>query len=892
MKKFAFTILFLAGAIFAQENYSTCAHNKVITLNTTASGGGANVAGTVTNFPVLVRLTAGNSDVFTGASTGGLDIRFTASNGTTPLKFQRERWDAVNQLAEFWVLVPSVAGNASTTFNMYWGKGGSPDSSNAPAVFDTANAFRGVWHLGKGTPGSATVLDSDATLDANHLTWINGSAPTENPAVVRGEIGSADSLPNIANGTTSNFLAASTNNSFILGSANGMTLSAWVKRTGKGGGTPTNPVSSDEGIAMRFRFTNAANNGRLWGLEYTPNTKGSPTSNAGTGNYNTHGNGYSFHYATDGSATTANETFLCSGIVDSGNWDHLVATENGTSEAFWVNGVRVATDAQTTTNLDIPNTIGAGGAGNAAFTIGKLDSADNTYNQTFNGVIDEVTLSRTIRDSNWIKLSYATQKPTVTALTLGATNGAATAPTAPLTVTDTAGDGQVKVAWLTPASNGGAAITGYTATALVSGVATSFTCATTGTLTCTVTGLTNGTPYTFTVTAANSAGTSAASSPSAAATPAAISGVPTAPQTVTAKAGNGRDTVSWLAPSSNGSSAISLYTVTSNPDGKSCTTTGALTCVDSGLTNGVGYTFTVTATNGSGAGVASSPSASVTPKGAPAVPTGVSGAPSNGQVVVSWTAPTNNGGSAISGYTATSVEDTSKHCSAAASPCTVTGLTNGAQYTFTVTAANALGTSLPSIASGSVTPLGVPSAPLTVTSVSGPGDGQITVSWMTPTSIGGAAITGYTVTSNPGAFTCNTNGALTCAVSGLRDTTNYTFTVTATNAAGTGAASAPSTAVAGILSFSTKNGFGLQKVGSSMLLQLPLTSGSKHVSILDIWGRTVWSRMANGQTQQLTWNGKSAKGSATAGIYFLRVSLRNADGSRVNNLQTKFVYQP
>jgi len=885
MKKIGLLLLLSSVAIFAQENYSTWAHYKVITLNTTNSGGGANISGAETNFPVLVRLTAANNDVFTGAATGGTDIRFSASDGATPLKFQRDRWDAVNQLAEFWVLLPSVAANSNTTFRIYWGRGGVADSSNGPAVFDTANAFRGVWHLGKGVPGSATVLDSDATVDANHLTWINANT-VENTAVVPGEIATADSLPNTNNATTSNFLAASSNNSFVIGSANGMTLSAWVKRVGKGGGTPTNPVSSDEGIAMRFRFTTPANNGRLWGLEYTPNTKGNPASNAGTGNYNTHGNGYSFHYATDGSATTANETFLCSGIVDSGNWDHLVATENGSSQAFWVNGVRVATDAQTTTNLDVANS-GTPMAGNAAFTIGKLDSADVTYNQTFNGVIDEVTLSRTIRDSNWIKLSYATEKPSVTALTLGATSGSSVVPTAPLSVSGLAGDGQVAVSWAAPTSNGGAAITGYTATSSPG----SFTCTTTGSLSCTVTGLSNGTPYTFTVTATNSVGAGPASTASTAVTPSASAGVPSAPQSVTAKAGNGRDTVSWTAPTSNGSSAITLYTATSNPNAITCTTSGALTCVDSGLTNGTAYTFTVTATNTSGTGVASSPSTAVTPKGSPAPPTGVQGTSGNAQAVLSWTAPANNGGSAITGYTATSVVDTSKHCSTAGLTCTITGLTNGVVYTFVVTATNALGTSLPSVASGAVTPLGPPSAPLSVTAAGGPGDGQITVSWMTPTSIGGAAITAYTVTSAPGGFTCTTNGALTCAVSGLNDATNYTFTVTATNTAGVGPASAASTATSSILSFS-KAGFSLQRDGSSMLLQLPQTSGSKRVTILDIWGRTVWSRTLSSQSQELVWSGKSIGGSAAAGVYFLRVAMRNSDGSRGITLQTKFGYEP
>lgn len=72
------------------------------------------------------------------------------------------------------------------------------------------------------------------------------------------------------------------------------------------------------------------------------------------------------------------------------------------------------------------------------------------------------------------------------------------------------------------------------------------------------------------------------------------------------------------------------------------------------------------------------------------------------------------------------------------------------------------------------------------------GDGEVTVSWDVPGD-GGSAITGYTVTSEPGGVTCSAVApATSCTVTGLENGTEYTFTVTATNAEGTGAASAPS----------------------------------------------------------------------------------------------------
>ena len=79
----------------------------------------------------------------------------------------------------------------------------------------------------------------------------------------------------------------------------------------------------------------------------------------------------------------------------------------------------------------------------------------------------------------------------------------------------------------------------------------------------------------------------------------------------------------------------------------------------------------------------------------PSAPSGVTVTGADTQATVTWTAPW-NGYSAITGYTitATPVDGTlstlTKACGS--SPCTLTGMTNGATYAFTVTATNAIGT--------------------------------------------------------------------------------------------------------------------------------------------------------------------------------------------------------
>ena len=243
---------------------------------------------------------------------------------------------------------------------------------------------------------------------------------------------------------------------------------------------------------------------------------------------------------------------------------------------------------------------------------------------------------------------------------------------------------------------------------------------------------------------------------------------------------------------SNGST-ITKYTVTSS-GGQTCTTPNgsATTCTVTGLTNGTAYTFTVTATNGLGTGPASTPSAPATPSTIPGAPTGVVATSfANAQSVVSWTAPASNGGAAITNYTVTSAPG-GKTCTTS-HDLLHRGRADQRHRLHLHGHCHQRLRHRPGL--GSLRPghslLRRRARPTGVTGTANAAN-QSVVSWTAPTSNGGTPITSYTVTSS-GGQTCTTpNGSTTtCTVTGLTNGTSYTFTVTATNAVGTGPASTP-----------------------------------------------------------------------------------------------------
>ena len=142
------------------------------------------------------------------------------------------------------------------------------------------------------------------------------------------------------------------------------------------------------------------------------------------------------------------------------------------------------------------------------------------------------------------------------------------------------------------------------------------------------------------------------------------------------------------------------------------------------------------------------------PATVPGAPTGLTATPGNDQVSLSWTAPSSDGGLAVTGYdiyqgTAAGQETTTPVNSSpvTGTAYTVKGFSDGTKYYFTVEAVNAVGNGPASNEASATTPATLPGTPTGLTAT--PGNDQVSLSWSPPASDGGATVTGYDIYRAP-----------------------------------------------------------------------------------------------------------------------------------------------
>lgn len=285
---------------------------------------------------------------------------------------------------------------------------------------------------------------------------------------------------------------------------------------------------------------------------------------------------------------------------------------------------------------------------------------------------------------------------------------------------------QINLSWKPPSSNGGSPITGYKIEVKSGSGVYSVLEANTGNVTSySHTGLTTGTTYTYRVYAINSVGTSdpsneASATPTKTSTPTGLTAIAVSPTQIN---------LSWFAPTETYGQTISGYKIERKLNANTFITivdsTGSRSTTYSmtGLETGKTYTFVVSACfTGSCTNPSNEASATPTPTSAPppgqtqSIPpnqpssntppgpptrlTTIAGSPP--KVILSWSAPSNNGGSAIIGYKIEVISGNGTYSVLVANTGTLTtsysdtGLTEGKTYTYRVSAINSVGTSDPS----------------------------------------------------------------------------------------------------------------------------------------------------------------------------------------------------
>jgi hypothetical protein len=306
------------------------------------------------------------------------------------------------------------------------------------------------------------------------------------------------------------------------------------------------------------------------------------------------------------------------------------------------------------------------------------------------------------------------------------------APSAPGQVAAQPGDTMATVSWTAPNANG-SPITSYTVTSSPDGVTKTVAGDST---TATVGGLANGTPYTFTVTATNAIGDSPASEPSTPVTPQTqdtagpvVSNFDFTPKTLELNDGQKQVTVSARLTDATGANTPTM--ILSSDTTSQTLGFGQMSRVSGTAQDGV-YERTVTIPTTAAPGTWSvtlypvddtlgndGPSfqdhptkltiTNTPPATAPEAPTGVTAIGGDQSATLTWAKPSDNG-SPITGYTVTSSPGglTKTIAGADTTSTTMTELSNGTAYNFTVVATNAVGDSPASSPSNTVIPAGVP----------------------------------------------------------------------------------------------------------------------------------------------------------------------------------------
>jgi hypothetical protein len=304
----------------------------------------------LTSFPVLVSIDSSRVD-YAQTQNSGQDIRFVdPADNTTVLPHEIEKWDETGS-SYVWVQVPQIDANSTRDYIwMYYGNGSIADGQAASNVWDTN--FKGVWHAKEDPSGGAPQISDSTGVN-------NGTSS----GMVAGDSVAAQVYNGLNFDGTNNYVDAGSNSSLDI-TSNTLTFSAWVKR----GTTTAGGIIFRRGVAGASGYTVGIG----------------PNDGSGCGVNNLH-------------VSKFNVAHSCVGTVPADtSWHYIVGVMSGTGVTAYIDGV-----ASTPTTANTGNVITSA----ASLRIG----ADDVGTQRFTGVLDELRISNSSRNADWIKAEYLTE---------------------------------------------------------------------------------------------------------------------------------------------------------------------------------------------------------------------------------------------------------------------------------------------------------------------------------------------------------------------------------------------------------------------------------------------------------------------------------------------------
>lgn len=330
-------------------------YRKTITIDHTKVSGSTNL----TDFPVLIslidaRLKDKNHSGYV-QDTNGYDIIFTDGTSTVKLDHEIDQYDGTSGTILMWVRVPTLSYSVDTVMYMYFDNSSiSTSQENVAGVWDSN--YLGIWHMDDNAANTTVAGSSDVTNNGTNLA--NTSTKTTNGQIGRGLTynGSSDYTDTAAAGT-------------IKAQAQ-VTISAWVRSA----------VLDSAKHLIYYECINSADGYTRIGLAIDASNKFTLIGRTADGDSLT-------VFIQNSTSLSINTWYYVVGVYDSTNSVNRLMI-NGTDQT------------SSRTQAAFPNT-----TPNHVPSIAK--ESDGLY--FWNGILDEVRVSKITRTADWSKTEYNNQ---------------------------------------------------------------------------------------------------------------------------------------------------------------------------------------------------------------------------------------------------------------------------------------------------------------------------------------------------------------------------------------------------------------------------------------------------------------------------------------------------